>query len=85
MVFSRPPTVPRRPPLGLLEVLGDAAHDGSSGLGPLVDGGDAAGAGVERVVSVDIGAVLDHLVVEPVGGTGGKFRPERMCPQWRRV
>jgi site-specific DNA recombinase len=32
-----------------------------------------------------IGAVLDHLVVEPVGGTGGKFRPERMCPVWRRV
>jgi len=32
-----------------------------------------------------IRAVLDHMVVEPVGGTGGKFRPERMCPVWRAV
>lgn len=32
-----------------------------------------------------IGAVLDHVVVEPVGGTGGKFRPERMRPVWRTV
>ena len=32
-----------------------------------------------------IRSVLDYLVVEPVGGTGGKFRPERMCPVWRTI
>ncbi|MFP5319558.1 MAG: recombinase family protein [Acidimicrobiia bacterium] len=32
-----------------------------------------------------IRAVVDHVVVEPVGGTGGKFRPERMCPVWRTL
>ncbi len=30
-----------------------------------------------------IRAVLDHVVVDPVGGTGGKFIPERMRPVWR--
>lgn len=30
-------------------------------------------------------SVVDHVVVEPVGGTGGKFRPERMWPVWRTV
>ncbi|MGH9222819.1 MAG: recombinase family protein [Acidimicrobiales bacterium] len=28
-------------------------------------------------------ALLDHVIVEPVGGTGGKFRPERLQPVWR--
>lgn len=30
-------------------------------------------------------AVVEYVVVEPVGGTGGKFRPERVAPVWRRV
>ncbi len=30
-------------------------------------------------------AVLDHVVVKPVGGTGGKFRRDRMCPVWRAL
>lgn len=30
-----------------------------------------------------ITAALDHVVVAPVGGMGGKFRPDRMRPVWR--
>ena len=30
-------------------------------------------------------AVIDHVVVDPVGGMGGKFQPERMRPAWRTV
>jgi len=28
-------------------------------------------------------ALLDHVTVEPVGGTGGRFHPERLQPVWR--
>jgi site-specific DNA recombinase len=30
-----------------------------------------------------IRTLVDHVVVEPVGGTGGKFRPERLHAVWR--
>lgn len=30
-----------------------------------------------------ITAAVDHVVVQPVGGMGGKFQPERMRPVWR--